>query len=368
MKRIGIITFQFAHNFGAVLQCWALQEVLKDIGDSVSVINYCPNYHMKQYRVFPLDNFFKKGLKGKIKTIASSVVHFKERIIRKKKFESFSKLLNLTERFSDNGLLPDIISNSYDYIVCGSDQIWNYHLTDGTLDSVYFGYTGACLAKRIGYGISVGDAELFQYTNELKEYTREMICISARERKTAEMLESILDRDITCVPDPTLLLDKKEYEKIANRPKYKHYILVYLLDYNQLVHTVISRIQNDENYLIIDISPSKFIEIKGAKHINNIGPYEFLGFIHDAEYVITNSFHGTVFSILFNKAFFCLAHKKRGDRIVNLLNIFNLSQRLVLSEEQMEKIINHKINYQDINIKIEEMKRQGIQYLEGLIE
>lgn len=366
-KKIGIITFQFAHNFGAALQCWALQEALSSICNDVTVINYRPEYHLKQYSVFPLENLKKTGFKGIAKELASAIYHFPERICRKSSFDKFSGLLNLTESFENGDDVFNYISNNYDLIVCGSDQIWNYNLTEGDFDPVYFAYSNKYDGKRIGYSISVGDANLENKLKILREYTAGLTSISVREEKTCRELTTLLNRNIDSTPDPTLLIDKRTYEKIAVLPKVDNYILVYLLDENQLIKQLVKEYCKKGNYTVIDISPSKIVNLNGVQHVKGIGPTEFLGYINKADYIMTNSFHGTLFSILFNKQFVSLTHQKRGERIVNLLNNFSLTERMLSSEHEIESLMKNTITYDDVNVKIEEIKEQGMSYLIEMI-
>lgn len=368
MKNIGIITFQFAYNYGAVLQCWALQKTLLELKSDVSVINYCPDYHLRQYSVFPFAFSKTVSLARTLKQFISSVYHLSERIERKRAFKQFSRLLKLTIKIRDYKEFCEHLSkNNYDTIICGSDQIWNYKITNGELDPVYFGYSEMSTVRRIGYAISIGDADLDLCANELERYAADMYDITAREKKSADVLQQILKKSIPEIPDPTLLIDKEVYSEIAIDPLIDNYILIYLLDDEPNIISYISFINEKLSFKVIDISPSRMIKSRSVIRKNSIGPLEFLGYIKNASYILTNSFHGTVFSIIFNKQFVSLVHKQRGERIRNLLSNFGLLDRLITNNNDIS-VVKKIILYNEINNLIKSIRDETIQYIKEVIE
>lgn len=364
--KIGILTFHFVHNSGALLQCWALQEALKTMGHEVYVINYMPKYHTKRYSVFPTPLSSNSPVKGSLHNILSNFLHFGERVKRKRKFDSFQGNFNLTEKVVIKEDWDNLHLSDFDAIVCGSDQIWNCLITNNNYDKVYFGLLPCYFGKRVAYAVSTGEADLKNDGGVIAQLAEGMSLISAREQKTAEVLSSILQRDIKVVPDPTFLIQPEKYDSLMIAPSISQYILVYCLEDSELVHESIEFIRKRTGLQVVNISPVR-IHLDNVTYVDvSIGPNEFLGYIANAEYVITNSFHGSVFSILFNKQFFTILHSSRGLRIKNLLEILLLEKRIVMSIEVLCENFENLIDYEPINAKIAELRQEGLNYLKGI--
>lgn len=354
--KIDIITFHNTSNFGATLQCTALFNYLKKQRHEVQVINYLPVYVTdKKSAAKELRNVARS--KNKVKAAVKGIAYLskaKEIKERDRRFEEFiNSNLSISETYST---YEDIKSNppEANLYICGSDQIWNPALTGGELDEAFFlRFTSG---RKAAYGASMGEFEIEEHKDQLRKLTSDFGAISVRESSTAVRLSAVLEREVSTVLDCTLLLKKEDYEAME-KPVNTHdsYVLVYDMQRSSVTDQLAQNLARQENLKIIDISPNPFITHKNSTKMIGIGPGEFLTLVKNAEYVVTNSFHGTVFSIIYGKQFFSVPHSTRSGRVVDLLNSLNLSERLVRSGELQDM---NPVNY-DIVYSVLEGTRQG---------
>lgn len=344
--KVGILTFHNAHNWGAALQLYALKEYLKDLGHEVKVINYRNPIIDSNYVKNPVIKLRRKDWKG-------ILIYLYEKInleYGKKSYkEKWNKFNNFEKQMLDNDTTEytkeDLQNLDIDTFICGSDQIWNPNLTGG-LDEVYF-CNFETNAKKISYAASMGIKELKpDDENIFKDYINRFDNISVREESLKQYIKKVTDMDVTTVIDPTLLLDVEKYDKIAVKPKEEKYLFLYTLIENKSLYEIAQKIAKERNLKIIELTYSKKIEKLLHNEIANIGPEEFLGYIKYADCVITNSFHGTIFSMLFQKDFYTINAGKVNSRIENVLNIAQIPERCIKSYEDMKKC--NKINYENV--------------------
>ena len=346
MKSIATITFHWAKNYGAVLQAYALQKYLIKSGFNTEIINYLPLRTAFANNVTAIKKkdfaFFRK---------ANSFKHFRknELVIGKKKYYSNKALFSCKDKYSA--------------IIAGSDQIWNMSFTkkaEGkpTL-SYYLNFAGAN-TKRISYAASFGTNRLDEsvaslITPELKRYS----AISVRENSAAKMLAE-LGINAACVLDPTLLLDAEDYAPLVAKCKSheKETVFTYIIHSNQTAAKEISR------YVCDKFSPSTQKHINGVK---DCGIYEWLYKIKNADFVVTNSFHGTAFSLIFHKPFITVAVPKSGmnDRITTLLDAVGLSHRFLneFNSTDIDTVLNDDIDWQKVDNHIRDMKTASEAFL-----
>lgn len=309
--RIGILTFHNADNYGAVLQCYALQETLKTLcpDDEVCVVDYRNPAIEKSYRVLGL----RRSIPGSITQFLYAPAQMKKR----RQFSTFRR------KFLSVGSSH---LNDYNAIFYGSDQIWNPELTE--TDFVYFGknFNGI----KIAYGASDGGE--IKITEELKKMLDDFSSVSCRERSLSEKVSEIMGQIIPAVCDPVFLLPKDEWLKIAEKPCEQNYILAYKIsenfDFDDEVERTASRLGKKAVQIVYIKSLRKFF-CKKQHLAEGISVERFLGYIASADLVITTSFHGTAFSIIFERPFYVLKLKKRSERITDLLETLSLSERYV---------------------------------------
>ena len=360
--RIGILTFHFAHNYGAVLQAYAMQRYIESLGHIPEFVDYRPEHLQSMYRVFPPVSDLK-GIR-KIMRLLSQVLTLPIRYFRYIGFEYFiSHYLHLSLKGVSAETIADLNNDVY---IVGSDQIWNPKITKG-FDDVYFAYfKGKTGVKRIAYAASMG---LFSLSEKDQEYLSNRLAsfsaISVREKGLKELLQPLVSVDIKSVLDPTFLLDREEWKKIAIIPKVsKRYILVYQVCKDRSVLRIARQIAHQINARIIEITAYpdwKFCFYKKQC----VSPEKFLGYFQGAECVVTSSFHGAAFSIIFNKPFYIVDIVSMRDgsnsRLQSLVSSLNLQERYVSPDAVLTYTA---IDYSNVNLLLESYCSQSKYFLE----
>lgn len=327
--KIGIFTFHRACNYGAVLQCYALQEYLKGMGHDVSVIDYRPKYIERPYSFFRYSYDCSQSLLVNAKIILRQVmlipVNIKQRIV----FNAFQKKhLSLSE------LDLTTPKNNYDVFILGSDQIWNSGITGGILDKIYFGQFPATEGKTvISYAASAGTVTHECNQKLLIASAKKLRWIGVRERNLFELLsQNLPDNIVKITIDPTLLVGSNCLNKIALRKKPKSkYLLAFQLKSDRITDNVAEQIASERKLKLVRVSPDdsiyRLLSLQGHPALS-VG--EFLWYVANADYIVTSSFHGTALSIVYGKNFSAVINdEKIGERIRELLAELNLSDRII---------------------------------------
>lgn len=342
--KIGILTFHNAHNWGAALQLYALKNYLISLGHEVKVINYRNENIEKSYPQKLNITLNKKDIKGILIYLYQKLeLEFGKKAYKEKwtKFKKFEK--ELLDNDEKEYTLQELENLNIDAFICGSDQIWNPGLTGG-LDKAYFCQFNTT-ANKITYAASMGVKKIdSKYEEQFEKYVNGLDYISVRENSLKEYLKKFTNKDIYEVVDPTLLLDVNKYKNIEVDPKYKNYLLVYTLMDNPILRETSKKIAKERNLKIVEICYLKELKKIFHKQIANIGPEEFIGLIKNANCVITNSFHGTIFSMLYRKDFYTINAGHVNSRIENLLKIANIQERCISDYEDIKKCSNIDYN------------------------
>lgn len=378
MKRVGIVTLHFSINYGAVLQCLALEKTLEKLGCRVEVINYYPRYAKYYWEpqkhicdaihdVLQKKNSINNNLIYECLRATKYVVQFNcSNADYKRKYSKFkkfaSKNLNLTKEYSS---IEELRTVGYDALITGSDQVWNSDYTDFKFDPVYFLNFGANSAKRIAYGVSMHLYDNKEDWKKLSLYANRLNAISVREKSVQERIEATgYFGPCKTVLDPTLLLKKEEWINYESTEiKYEEdFVLVYSLKEKEKCCDLANKIASKKNFRIVDISPISICE--NSDWVSDCAPADFLYYVHHSKYVVTDSFHGTVFSIVYNKQFVSVAAEKSKDsRILNLLKSLGLECCISYNFKNLIQI-----EYDQVNILIEKMKEQSINYIVSALE
>lgn len=340
--KIGIITFHFASNQGAALQCYALQTYLQAMGHEAEVINYRPPYHVVRYSAWKNPFLVARGnwrknqnaALGKRSYIAARgfsrgvVASLKQ--TDKERYEIFrsftSEFLHQTKEYKS---LTQLQSDppQMDVYVSGSDQLWNTDFLDYRFDGAYFLDFGSSEVKRITYAVSPKEHYSAEELFELKKLIKGLDAVCIREHN--EDLASILEDDLTVAVDPTLLLDADAYAAIERKRLCKEpYLFVYGLENSQQLDSAVKTISAARNLKVINGTPHRTRLSVECEKVHQYGPREFLSYIRHADFVVTNSFHGTAFSVIYQRPFVVLTHSTRGKRMVELLGNLGISERI----------------------------------------
>ncbi len=325
MKKIGILTLPIKTNYGGILQAYALLAFLKKQG----------------YDAWFIRRRWNSEGQGLIHKLSKWFYH--TIIIRK-----FNKFINQyiqpqTEVIDTRGKVKTLLNRGFDAFVVGSDQIWRMRHVYGADYNYFLDFTSESQVKRIAYAASFGvdfwdDTHPEQSIPIVKELLKKFNSISVRENSGIGLCQSLFNVDAMHVIDPTLLLDKEEYiDNFELQTEYeKKYLAVYILDTNKdkekIITSISKKIQlpikqlNIGSDLVAKFLPSQLSELVKP------GVKEWLNGLLNADYVITDSFHGLVFSIIFEKQFMVIGNKRRGlTRFVSLLSLFGLEKRLVMN-------------------------------------
>jgi hypothetical protein len=358
MHKIGIINFHRAINYGAVLQAYALSEAIKKLGYNAVTIDYKNPLIEKIYNPRYINY---KSLKG----ILSGILTYNRRKRKKELFEDFrAKYFTLYEPPN----LYSLNTDEYYKFITGSDQVWNYNLTE--YDTVYFLEFISVSKKKNSYAASFGFDEIpDEYVEDYRGFLEDFNQISVREEQGAQIIKNLLNRHAEVVLDPTMLLSKEEWIKISKKYKRnKNYILIYQLAASQSLLDFAVELSKQTNCEIINISDAIRRRIK-AKYVTGVGPQEFMGLFSNARYIVTNSFHGTAFSINFNKPFFVEMlppPAKVNSRLENILDTFDLRSRQIINGTNAN--IFTDIDYATVSKKLELERKRSLDYLKRILD
>jgi len=368
--RIAIITVQRVTNYGALLQAFATHHIFSEHGE-VNVIDYDNPYltsHMNLIR-------FKWSIRG-FKMFAHDFFNLKNRIVLIKKFNIFiDKYLQLTPKANTKDLENGKI-HGYDLYVSGSDQIWNPGIIsqNNTIDPIYFLSFVEPGSKKVSYASSMGNHEFSsEESTKVKELLRDFKAISVREKEGVEFLRGLLkEKTVSQVLDPTLLLDKSKWLRALNVEANNHlptigeYILVYSVPRTKLLRKAI--VYFSEKFGMPVVAIDKMLKpMQGVtKSIKSAGPEDYISLFANASFVITDSFHGTCFSVNFEKPFVCIPATKRANRQEGLLDSLGLIDRIIYREEDFWNI-GKDMAFESASVKLKNLRKQSLEFIERAI-
>jgi hypothetical protein len=373
MKTIGIITYHHYYNYGTMLQALALQEKVEQLGYQAELIDFkqdnsLSRYEMLKLRIKRMPVYIKE--RKKYRALADSREKIKE---KNELFEQFyktylhvgKKKYTTTQQLMEN---PPV----YDGYVVGSDQTWNPFVANSP--EAFFLPFVENKSKKGSYGPSLAVKSLSD--EKEKEYRKKLSnfsFLSCREQDGAQLLSRITQKEVKCVLDPTLLLSAKEWGKYCEFEIPKEpYILVYFLGEKSEHRRAVEKIQKLTNWKIISL-PAAYLEMENNDYKKVWGgPKEFLSLIRGAALICTDSFHGTMFSINFQRNFFSFCkssdseESSENSRLYSALNIFGLSNRIIHNMDNLtaEDI---SIDYKKVIPILEEQRRDSIEYLENML-
>lgn len=373
--KVGILTILNVNNYGAELQCCALYRKLQQLGYDAEVINYLFGIHPEhvfdgEKRTVPIP--LKQLIKVKLLPVVQNMFcmfHQKNKRLRNKRFDEFhAKYNHLTSTVYPSVKSLYEAKFNYDVLCIGSDQVWNY--MKGYSLEPFFACFDKNNTKKITYASSIGLSSLSVEAEQVfkKELTN-FAYISVREQQASEILEKLLNRKIDVVLDPTLILNKQEWIEVAKYdmcPKEK-YLLVYIVTIKpcDYVLTLARHIAKQRNLKILRICRDAYPEHSGSdvEEILTAGPSDFVGLFSKAEFVVTNSFHGTVFSINFSKPFYSVikSHHSTNSRLTSILKKLGLEDRIVPVGSQLPMISD--IDFSGPSAKLEAERKLSIEYI-----
>ena len=361
-KKIGILTFSGAINYGAVLQEYALCKKINYFGYDAEIINYLCEKIQNERKFINLDAGSPKIF---LKSIAKSLLTIKQLPFKKHRILKFEKEnIKIADKISSK---RSIDFNEYNKIIVGSDQVWNLKTTGH--DNIFYLADAPKSIKRYSYAASFGEYRPTRSEWQIiKGYLKKFNTISVREDSAKNMLSKNGVTGAIISLDPTLLLTRTEWEVIAKKPKEKHYILIYNVRRSNRIYEAARKLKNQTGLPIIDLSGNlALLPKKSTKSRPNVSPSEFVGYFLSADYILTTSFHGCAFSIISEKPFLLDPTSNKGeknDRAINLLRRINLLNRR-LDINDIDKI-KETIDWQKVSKKLRPLINKSTKYLKDI--
>lgn len=381
-KKIAIVSCYFKDNYGSQLQAYATQKIIEEYGFDAETIDISKNVDFskgkKKYYIGQLLNFnFIKTKFGMIKLKIDRKLNKelgKNISIRNKKFKEFKKIYNLTAPYENYKKLNEI-AKEYEAVIVGSDQLWlpvnvvaDYYTLNWVPDDV----------KKISYATSFGFSTIPEkYEEKYKKFLNRIDCLSTREDSGQKIIKELTEKNVHVVCDPTLLFDKDEWMEIQNEKRIfdEKYILCYFLGNSIEYRKFAEKLKEKTGCKIVSLNHCdeyvKYSDVFADEKPYDIGPGEFINLIRNAEYICTDSFHGTVFSLINNRKFFAFrrhnnkSKNSTNSRLDSLLERVNLKERILDGTENIDDVLNMNIDYKYVNEKIEEFRKNSKNFLEN---
>ena len=354
--KIGIVTHPLLHNYGGVLQAFALQEVLRRMGHSPVTIDFLPEIISKtHYILAQLKTLIYYLLLNRTRRFFPYSKH--ERLSEFKNF--MDRYITLTDRVCK---YKSSILKKYDIeaLIAGSDQIWRFdYNSPSVLPDLYLRFAKNFHGPKIAYAASFGvDQWIYseKATRKCSKYAKLFTAISTREDSGVRLCNKYYNIVATGVVDPTLLLSKEDYMALCDSiaRQSEEYLFAYLLDMNSAQKETIEKFAKNNHLHVIFCTSERDITLSVE---------EWLAMFRDASFVITNSFHGTVFSIINNKNFYAILNEDRGgDRFISLLSRFHLEDRLIKPQDILPEKIK-SVDWNLVNKTKSIWQHQGLDFL-----
>lgn len=354
--KIGILTFHCAHNYGAVLQTYALQEVLKNLGHNPKIIDYRPSYLLKPYE--PLNLKFSIRLKWMLKNSVVEMQMYPRRARRHRAFVKFIKSRLALSPYRKG--MP--VETDFDACVFGSDQIWNPLITGG-YDDVFWGILPIEKGKKkfVSYAASMGrDVATDDERKLIRERLKNFDAISVREKSLQTLLAPLTDKEVNLVLDPTLLAPKTVWDKLNDNVKERGYVLVYQVREDPNTIEIARHIARQLNAEVICLEA--VVKWKEGQEVRPCAsPEDYVSYFKHARCVVTTSFHGTAFSVIFNKPFYCLGFGDWMDgRSKSLLQTLHLEERII---DKLDRPQFSDIDYSEANEILSRLRESSERFL-----
>lgn len=376
--KVGLITYHSAYNFGSVLQAYATQETIKKITGNCTVINYRISEQRRVYSIFQPVNGIR-DIKGIVKNIFILPFYF----ARKRRKERYERLIreifHLTEECGNYDEVQKIW-NQFDLVVSGSDQIWNKHSNE--LKHVSWEYMKPYLlagfrGKKVSYASSIPNMSEDEM-RYISEYLVDFSSIAARETSGANILNSIGEIRAKVVLDPTFLLSKEEWISKFNLEhrhveKKNQYVLYYALNSRENIaktrDTVVKYAKRRGLKVKIIAPLSLQYSFPGVEILRDTDPVEFLNLIYNAHTVVTDSYHGTILSINFEKNIYSINGVNQSDiRKTEVLEKLGLQERSIVNLQSLLEEKHTEIDYSAVSLKLECLMKESISYLKKALE
>lgn len=388
MKKVAIVSCYFQKNYGSMLQAYATQKILDMLNvenETICIEGFAKDINKAKYKFYLKKIFDRDTFKEKAKTVKLALKRKMDKefahnvAIRNECFKNFSStVFRLSEKYNSINDITKVCKEKYSAVLVGSDQLWlpsniyaNYYTLNFVPDDV----------NKISYSTSFGAASLPDWQ---KDFTRKFLNridnLSVRELSGANLIKDLTGRDAQVVCDPTMLFSAENWMDIQKEEPFvkDKYIFCYFLGNNQKHREFAKKIKELTGYKIVALQHlDEYVkEDVGFADIApyNVGPGEFLNLIRNAEFVCTDSFHGSVFSTLYRKKFFTFMRFKNtstmstNSRITSLLKILGLEDRMLSGDEDAKKCIDMEIDFDTVLSNLEEFRKDSLEFLKKSLD
>ena len=312
----------------------------------------------EQYKLFKMKLYHKYPMAA-----ITDILRLKRNLRRRKNYHYFWRKFFIlsSKRYTEKDCLKNL-NNLYDAFVCGSDQIWNPNCTHGVVGAFFLDFASKW---KFAYAPSIAEKNINEKDwSEMLQLIRRLDAVSVREKNSAEMLQKDLGKKVSCVLDPTLLLEKDDYKKMIDPLPTDKYVFVYVLEENEEIYHYADKLALEKKMKIKYFSKTnKKFSVKSTNYYLE-GPQYFLNNLAKADYVISNSFHATVFSVIFEKQFITYPTKASSSRMVDFLESLGIRDRMYNGQNLMDDPIDFRM----VNCNLNKLKLASEKYLDDALK
>lgn len=378
MKKIGIITIHNSPNYGACLQSYALYHYIEQQGDDVEIIDLHRPAAYEDYvpsKKYTCARPVKRGCLSKIKGIVKMALGIKTKAkslyspTAIQKFDNFNSVIKLSQAYR---CIDELYANppKYDLYISGSDQLWN-PTQIYCLEPYFLTFVPKNIGKKISFATSIGITDLRENEKaDFKKWLSSYDDISVREFQAQELLQGLLpEKNVHQVADPTFLLEPNEWKVMAVKPQQRKYILMFTLQHRPEVLEYCLQLSKQSGLPLVALGQMQPNVMDGSyTAVKDAGPKEFLGYIGNAEMVITDSFHCTVFSLIMgakNFYTYIAPDNHRGSRIIDLLGTYGLKDHLLKTtlDASYDDLASKALNFERISCVMSEERERSRDFL-----
>lgn len=367
-KKIGILTFHASHNCGSMMQAYAMQNLLLELGYENEIIDFQNKGQRDMYAVIHKKLTVKNLLRNFV-----TMLHFKKISKQWDDYEKFMfKNFILSSKKYYETVDLETIDRYYSKCICGADQIWNITIPDS--DDGYFLPKKYKNMKKIAYAPSFGSKNIKKYSDnpdKYKKFLENFDSLSIRENNGKKWINELTGKDVPVVLDPTLMIKKDMYDKISESANINEkYIFYYAPSYSRKLDKFVKKISKKYKLKVVVWNASEYYLksefINGYKLPKKFNPGVYYDLIKNAELVVTTSFHGTIFSTICKKKFWVL--KNGGmygddDRVITLINQLKIADRLIEPNFDDNFDYFNDVNYSEYDVNLKKLQKQSLNYL-----
>lgn len=361
--KVGILTFPNSVSYGACLQMIALQNTVRRMGHEVEILNYYNPYMKAEKHTDKGRNPFKRAVQRRVRLL----LH--RRLYRNfHRFEQQHVTYYPIRALTDKMRLPEI-AQRYDAVICGSDQVWSPYITDTDI-SYFLDFCGDT-TKRVAYAPSFGVVKFPDgFEEQIAPELQKFHALSAREWPGKELVERLTGRDTALVVDPTWLVDAADWA-VMEQPHPAatgDYVLYFVVNQSKELLQQCKAFAKQHGLKVVMVGGNPFAAAKNKDpnlaYALDVGPEQWLYLVHHAQYVFTNSFHGTAFSVLFERNLYVQVPSHNGSRLRQVLENFGMEDREV---HEGEAVTESVVDYEQARRVMAQLKEQSLTYLNNAL-